>query len=130
MKKLLIFAAILFAGCSSSSHIILGDVRPAIPVSEVKLYIDPPEAFEVIAIVRGESVTGWTQQQDTDKAIASMKREAAKLGANGVLLSTVDEGGNVVSGIGISNTGQTTTFGSGVSSQAVVTGRAIFVPTP
>jgi hypothetical protein len=116
------------AACSTGSHVLIGNTRSALPVGEVKLYLEPPAKYEVIALVRGYSVTGWTQQQDTDGAVEKMKAEAAALGANGVILSGIYEGGNAVYGSGISNTGEVNTFSGGVSSEATVSGQAIYVP--
>lgn len=43
----------------------------------------------MIGLVTGHSFTGWTQQQDLNKAIAKLKEQAAKMGANGVLVDSI-----------------------------------------
>lgn len=114
MKKLFVALIFVLTGCASGSHILIGNVRQPIPVSEVKVYLDEPEKYEVIALVRGESVSGWTQQQDTNNALNTMKEEAAKLGANGVILTNVSEGtGSLI--------------GSSMSNKADLSGKAIYV---
>lgn len=128
MKLSLVLFTLSLVACATSSHILIGNPRAPISPAEVRVYFEPPENYEVIALVRGESVTGWTQQQDTDNAIQQLKAEAAALGANGVLLAGVSEGDNSFYGTGISSTGQTTTYVGGVSSQAKITAKAIWVP--
>lgn len=128
MKRMIpLLAALAITGCASSSHVIVGSTRAPVDPASVKVYVKPPAKYDVIALVRGASVTGWTQQQDTDNAVASMKREAAKLGANGVLLGNLAEGGNSAAGIGVSSTGHATLYSGGYSSKAEVSGQAIFV---
>ena len=68
-----------------------------------------------------------TQQQDTNRAVANLKTEAAKLGANGVLLTAVNEGGNAIAGTVIGPGGGAVTWAGGVSSKATLAGQAIFV---
>jgi hypothetical protein len=77
----------LLAGCASS-HILMGQKRPAIPVDQVKLYFKPPAKYEEIAIIEASSqgAFAFTNQSKMNAAIGRLKGEAAKLGANGVLL--------------------------------------------
>src|ERR1700690_1026442 len=81
-------AALLFVGCASSSHIVVGKTRTPISPSQVKLYLSPPTNFEEVAILNASSKHSWamTDQRKVDKAIERLKVEAGKLGANGVLL--------------------------------------------
>jgi hypothetical protein len=57
------------------------------PVSpeEVKLYRTPPANYQLIALVGASAETGFTEQGAVDDAIAELKNEAAKYGANGIL---------------------------------------------
>jgi uncharacterized protein YbjQ (UPF0145 family) len=79
-----------------------------------------------VGLVTSRSVNGFTQQSDTQYAMDELKRQAAKLGANGVLLNAVNAGStaNVVGGV-IGST--TVALGSGYNSQAQLTGTAIYV---
>ena len=89
MKNILIllaFIPIILGGCATGSAIVTGTVRPAIPVSEVKLYIEAPEEYEVIGIVEASSAVEFTSQGAQDRAIEELKKQASKLGANGVIL--------------------------------------------
>ena len=76
-----------------------------------------------------------TSQQNMDKAIARMKEEAAKLGANGVLLQGVQDqqSGSIGTGVGSSSYGPGSSTGVGVGGSfgiynKATHGIAIFVP--
>lgn len=123
LKLLLFFAiTILLAGCATGSSIVVGEVREAIDPSQVKLFLEKPEAYETIGIVKASSDAGWTEQDSVDYAIEELKNQAAKLGANGVLIETTGENNSSV--IGGYGTGYL--YAIPVSEQTV-TGKAIYV---
>src|SRR6202045_4679735 len=80
--------AVGLAACAPSSHILIGTARPPISPSEVKIYLQPPPSFEPIAILNASanSVFGTGGQGSVDKVILRLKEQAAKLGANGIIL--------------------------------------------
>ena len=81
----------LLTACASGSSIVTGTTRTPIEPNKVVLYLEPPEEYEVIGIVKASSDSGWTEQGDQDYAVAELKNQAAKLGANGVILITTGE---------------------------------------
>ena len=94
-----VYLFVLFlAGCASGSAIVTGNTRPPSDPTQVKLYLEPPANYEVIGIVKGSSDMGWTEQGSVDYAIEELKKQAAKLGANGVLLQST--GQKMTTGIG------------------------------
>jgi hypothetical protein len=112
----------LLAACASGSAIVAGERRPAIAVELVKLYSEPPPALEVIGIIKASSSSGWTEQGSVDYAIAELRKQAAKLGANGVLLEATGTKTSAVVG----STGTGMIYAIPVDAQ-VLNGRAIFV---
>jgi hypothetical protein len=75
---------------TSGSRIVVGNTRPAIAPESVKIYLRPPAKYEEIAIVNATSKNAFASDQSlTDSALFRMKKDAAKLGANGILLSGV-----------------------------------------
>ena len=89
---------ILLTACASSS-ILVGKQRPPIDPSQVKVYLTPPAKFEEVALLDASSKSSFaiTDQGKMGKVIERLKEEAAKLGANGILLrSTGDQAGGVV----------------------------------
>lgn len=122
MKSTFLLLVLLIAGCATGSSIIVGEVRDAIVPSQVKLYLEIPEAYEVIGIVTASSDAGWTEQDSMDYAVEELKNQAAKLGANGVLIeSTGSQNSTVVGGY---NTGYI--YSIPVTAKSV-TGKAIYV---
>jgi hypothetical protein len=128
---------LMLAGCSTSSHVMLGTARPPISPDSVRIYTVPPENYEQIASLNATSqaTMAITSQQNMDAAMARLKNEAAKLGANGVLLQTVQDqqGGSIGLGGGSSSYGghSASSVGAGGSfgiTNKAVTGIAIYVP--
>lgn len=85
------FVVLAIEACASGSSIVTGIPRPAIAPEHVKLYLEPPADFEVIGLVSASSDAGWTEQGSLDYAIAELKKQAGKLGANGVLVVSSGE---------------------------------------
>lgn len=90
-SALLILVALAIGGCASGSAIVTGTVRAPISADQVTLYLEPPEEFETVGLVNASSDSGWTEQGSVDYAIQELKQQAAKLGANGVLLDSSGE---------------------------------------
>jgi hypothetical protein len=86
-------AFVAISGCVSS-HVIVGKVRPAISPDLVQIYLHPPAGkYEEIALLDSSSRNSFsfTAQGKTNAVIIRLKEEAAKLGANGILLSGVSD---------------------------------------
>jgi hypothetical protein len=98
---LLALAVLTLGACASGSAIVTGNTRAPLGPEQVNIYLEPPAAFEVIGLVSASSDAGWTEQGSVDYAIEELKKQAAKLGANGVLLlSSGEETATVVGGYG------------------------------
>jgi hypothetical protein len=90
--------SIALLGCASSA-VVVGTVRPAISPAQVKLYLNPPKKFEQVALLESSSKASWaiSDQGKMNVVIERLKEEAAKIGANGVLLrGTGDQSGGTV----------------------------------
>ena len=94
MRKLIVslIVMILF-GCYPVSHIIVGETRSPISPSKVKIYLEYPEEYEIIARIDASSEFAFrdpsfdiTWQSKMDKIIQRLKIEAAQLGANGIVI--------------------------------------------
>lgn len=78
-------------GCASGSALVTGTQRTALDISEVKLYLEAPAQYETIGLVKASSDAGFTQQASQDYAVEELKKQAAKIGANGVILTSTGE---------------------------------------
>ena len=87
---------LLAKACYPVSHVIIGETRTPIEYTDVKVYIDYPDNYEKIAIVEAGSDLAIkdisidiTHQQKTNKALERLKKEAALLGANGIVIQNI-----------------------------------------
>jgi hypothetical protein len=109
---------VLLAGCASTSKVMIGQAHPAITPDQVRIYTQPPPRYKEVALLETQS-GGFTygEQHKMDEVLANLKKEAAALGANGVIL---EEHGNVYSGSGVGvgvgseNYGHSSSTGVGV----------------
>ena len=88
----LVVLSALLISCSHGTAVVTGTTRAQISSDKVTLYLSAPKNYEVIALVNASDDTGWTPAGSQENAIEELKNQAAKLGANGVLL--VDTGTN------------------------------------
>jgi hypothetical protein len=125
------------AACAPSSHVLVGTAHPPTSPSEVKLYLQPPPTFEPIAILNASSnsMFGTGGQGSVDKVIQRLKVEAAKVGANGIILEGMSdrETGSLGGGSGSTSYSGNSAVGVGVGGslgifKKTAQGRAIFVP--
>ena len=93
------------AGCASVSHTMISDPRPPIAVEQVRVYLQPP-ATRYVEIALLDATTGeftYGAQNRDDTLMLKLRTEAAKLGANGVLIQNrgqVPSNGGVGLGVG------------------------------
>jgi len=117
----LLMAAV--AGCASSQVAVVGRVRPAISPDQVQIYLQPPGSkYDEIANLSASSRGSFsiTTAAKMDKVIERLKNEAAKLGANGILLHGVGDraGGSVGAGISTETNSPHSPYGLGFGASA------------
>lgn len=131
----LVFPVFLF-GCASGSHVITGQQRPEIEVDQVSVFTEIPTfEFEVIGTVRASSDNGFSEDSRKEKATQELKEQAAKIGANGVIVGDVTQLSfrRLGTGVGVSvgsGGGVGTSIGSSFSFPTTeVIGKAIYYPS-
>jgi hypothetical protein len=129
LRTLLALATAFLLSSCASSHIITGKPRPPIDPAQVKLYSTAPAKYDEIAIIEASSKSSWsiTDQGKIDVVIERLKEEAAKLGANGVLLQMTgsESAGGVMTGFA---SGSNPTVGTGIYASAMhKVGRALAI---
>jgi hypothetical protein len=90
---LLVMTAVLFLGAcvSTQATMLSGSARPAITEDQVKIYRTAdqiPGRYEEVALLTSAGDYSMTNEAEM---FASMRKKAAALGANGVLLQQVVE---------------------------------------
>jgi hypothetical protein len=132
-----LFCVTLLAGCATTSHVITGQPRTPLDPAEVKIYSVAPAKYEEIAVINASSRRSgaFGEQKKMDAVMERLRKEAASLGANGVLLQGTgsDGGGGVGTGVGVGTGlgGGGVSIGTGIftSSEARTGhGLAIYVP--
>ena len=120
---------LVLQGCASSS-VLVGKARPAISPDKVKLYLTPPAKYEEVALLEASGEYSWafTNQSQMNAVIDLLKEEAAKLGANGILIRTTGEGSSGYAG-SVVGTGKSAVFVGSSAMYKSGTGIAIFVIT-
>jgi uncharacterized protein YbjQ (UPF0145 family) len=87
-----LFVGLTACTITDGSAIVTGITRDPIPVEKVRIYRVAPDNYEEIAMVSASA--GHDFKSDSalmETAIQELKKEAAKVGANGVVLSNIDE---------------------------------------
>ena len=86
LRIILAASVLALAGCAGSSKVMVGQARPPIDPAQVQVYTAVPPGSQEIAQLEASSAIGFGTQGQTDAAVERLKREAAALGANGVVL--------------------------------------------
>jgi hypothetical protein len=128
----------VMAACAPTTHVLVGQQRPPISPDQVTIYSHAPSTpFEEIAVLdaSNDSAFGTGGQKSVDKVIQRLKMEAAKLGANGVILEGFSdtESGSIGTGVGSDSYGNHSAVGVGVGGSLGIFkktghGDAIYVP--
>lgn len=84
--------AVILTACAEGSAIVQGKPRPPIDPGSVVLYIEPPtHSYELVGLVRAHSLAGLSQAEDQKFALEELKKQAAAIGANGIILLRVGD---------------------------------------
>lgn len=86
-----VFLIVATLTACTTSHVIVGRVRAPISAEQVKIYLRPPAPYEEVALLTSSSRGSFavTAQARTDKVVDRLKKEAALLGANGIVLQEI-----------------------------------------
>lgn len=126
LRGLLVLAAALALGaCATATVVPVGDTRAAIDPSQVHIYAQPPAHYEVVAILSGNAGIEGTGQDAVDDVMKKLKDQAARLGANGILLGKIGQqyhgsfGGSSYLGWGNSIGSSTASYSKTIDAQAI-----------
>jgi hypothetical protein len=121
MLKLSAFIAPLLlaalSGCATS-HVMVGQARAPVSPDQVQIYLHPPaNKYVEIALLDTSSRGAFaiTAQGKTNVVMDRLKAEAAKLGANGILLEGVGDQAAGSVGTGYATASGHSAFGFGSS---------------
>jgi len=139
LRSAFLLALPLLAACATSA-MVTGRVRPPIDPAQVRIYqTPPPGGFEQIAQLETQSgAFTYGEQNKLNSVLANLRKQAAKLGANGVLLVGTENGyggGGTSVGVSGGSFGSHSYGGVGVGvditpKKKYAHGIAIYVPNP
>ncbi|HJL74862.1 MAG TPA: hypothetical protein QGH71_02235 [Candidatus Marinimicrobia bacterium] len=96
-RSIVLLLAMILTGCYPVSHIVVGETKSPISPSQVKILLEYPDEYEIIARIDASSEFAFkdpsidiTWQSKMDKIIERLKIEAAQLGANGIVIENTD----------------------------------------
>jgi len=133
-------AVIMLLAACASSHVLTGTPRPPIDPSQVRIYYGPPPGgYEEIARLDvGSGAFTYGATNKSNAVIRNLRKEAARLGANGVLLQGTGQGPDnssvsVGGGVGRFGGRSASSVGVGVNispTQTYASGIAVWVENP
>jgi hypothetical protein len=86
MKRLGFLALlVLLTGCVTGAHLVTGKAQVPVAVEAVQIYQTAPTNSELIGTVIAQAL--GDDQCAMDRGVARLKREAAKIGANGLVIN-------------------------------------------
>ena len=99
MKRITVLAAsaaviLSLVGCAvtNDTTVLVGKARPPTNPDQVKLYFKPPAKYEHIALVSSDSAHDFMSKQAlADLTMKNFKEQAARVGANGILIEGVGD---------------------------------------
>jgi hypothetical protein len=139
MRGTMLMGVLLTAACAPTTQILTGIARPPIPISDVTIYSTLPPVFQEIAVLTAsnKSAFGSGGQKSIDKVVERLKEQAAKLGANGLVLEDFYDRQTASIGTGVGSDSYTHNgsvslgVGAGIGIfKKTGKARAIFVPPP
>ena len=135
LLTLAILIIVTGVGCSTSgTSILLGDrtVYPATDPTTIQILIQPPaQPHIVFALVEGTAATDdyFTKKKTQEAALKALKEEAARIGANAIILTSKESSpyGQVITGNTVATSpGFATTTAVGFGFEKItLSGRAI-----
>jgi hypothetical protein len=95
-------AMLALTACATSSVTLTGMSRPSISPEEVRVYTSAPTSFEEVALLRASRKSvGAGGEKAIEKVIDEMRAQAAKLGANGLLLEDFSDAQSLILDTGV-----------------------------
>jgi hypothetical protein len=137
MRSIAGASMLIAAAACAPTQVLTGAARAPIPESDVVVYAAAPPHFEQIALLCATSKTMFHTggQKSIDKLVRRLSAQAAKLGANGIVLDDVSDEQSMSLGTGVGSQSYTHNadislgFGALFSVyQKTGNARAIYVP--
>ncbi|MEO7724320.1 MAG: hypothetical protein ABIU29_06485 [Chthoniobacterales bacterium] len=129
LSLLALLAVVSLTSCASSSSRLLGPARPALNPAEVRIYRTPPRHYQEIALLDATSGGRFFHgtPEGEAEAVARLRVEAARVDANGVLITSLGDRSQGALGVGVGGGGISAGRRSVVAGGGAVSGAAPIV---
>lgn len=92
-KRLLVIAALLLIGCVAAQTTMLDPTKQYAPIDPTKVRVfldekDIPGEYTKVAVIHAQGESSWTNE---NKMIAKAREKAAAIGANGIMVTHLEE---------------------------------------
>ena len=85
-------ALLMLMSCANGSSVLSGEKRTPINVSQVEIYRSPPDVkYDYVGTVKSQTEEIFSKQEALDRALEELKRQAAEIGAIGIIFNTMEE---------------------------------------
>ena len=87
-----LIVALFLGSCAPGVSFVTGVKRKSLNYEQVKVYPAPPPRYDVVGYVEGLQGRDlfMTQEKQELKALQSMRKRAAQMGANGAILTSIE----------------------------------------
>lgn len=100
----LLLVILPLTGCVSTQSIVTGAAHPALAPEAVRVYAEAPAGSEQVALLTASAGQGYATAQTTmNLVLKTLKEQAAKLGANGIVIISSDIVNTTRAGVGYVN---------------------------
>ena len=79
--------AFALAGCVTGSAVVTGEKQAPAAFESIEVYLEPPDSFRTIGTVEARAEVVFSRKAAGERAIRELKKQAAALGATGVILA-------------------------------------------
>jgi hypothetical protein len=137
MRRIAAASLLIINAACAPTQMVTGTLRKPIPASEVVIYSVAPPNFEQIAVLSASAKTAFAVggQKSIDKVVKRLTMQAAKLGANGLILEDFSDEQSLSLGAGVGSDSYTRNGSISLGGGGFIgvfkktgNGRAIYVP--
>lgn len=133
LRFAIICMAVATIAACASSHVMVGTARAPIKPDQVKVYLQAPANYETVALLEASDLgaNGFSAQSRMNKVMKRLKKEAASMGANGIVLQGfgTEYTGSVGGGFATGSAGYASGMGYSAAQRSKV-GKAIAIYVP
>jgi hypothetical protein len=129
LKTLFYISVIIFTSCASGSAIVSGVKRTSSNPANVLIYFEQPKfEYEIVGLITSKATGAGSYQGNLNLAIEELKKQAASIGASGIII--IDPGSQSNTAVFVPMYGGGGFMATGKAGDANLMGKAIVKISP